>query len=144
MIKSWIGDHCWVCSIPFSSEVKQHLHHIIPRAFGGVDGPVVSLDDSHHSRLHEIALRLYSKKPFIEFLSGNREQDQKLLYLAQIVCNARLILEDDPNRYQVVVFHLNKEYKRKFQNLKGIYKNLGRQKLLEAAIDSLHRKHFVG
>lgn len=134
--------HCWACKTEFSSELKEHRHHLVPRAYGGVDGPQVSLCDTHHTRLHEVALRLIAGKPFYDLLSKDREQNARVLYLAQIVVNAKLATDNDPNKAQLVVLHLRKEHKEKLKELKNVY-GWNRQRLIEFAVESLHRKHFL-
>lgn len=135
-------DHCWVCGLKFDHSNKKEDHHIIPRAYGGVDGPQVSLCDSHHTAGHNISLKLYSKKPFTDLLTNNEEQNKKLLYLATTICNARILTEGDPNKKQVIIFSPKKETLDKLKQLKRVYGNLGREKLIEYAIDRLYYQHF--
>lgn len=135
--------HCWVCSTPFSPSVKEERHHLIPRAYGGIDGPQVSLCDSHHSTLHEIALRIYNKRSHHDLLTKIPAQDQKLLYLASIVYNARIATEGDPNKRQMILFSPNREVFEKLRTLKRLYPKLSRQSLIEHAINQLYHKHFI-
>lgn len=137
-------DHCWVCNVPFGPSLKEERHHLIPRAYGGVDGPQVSLCDSHHTALHTIALRLYSKKPFTDLLTGSSLQDKKLVYLAQVVCNSRLATENDPNKRQVLVLTPSKETLAKLDRLKALNgRRISRENLIELAIHQLYSKHFI-
>ena len=135
-------DHCWVCDTRFSSNLIEHRHHIIPKAYGGVDGPQVSLCDSHHSALHFIALKLYNKKPFNHLLTHVASQDKKLLWLATMVYHARLATEKDPNKRQVLVLSPTRETLDKLKQLKRVYGNLSKENLVALAIDSLFNKHF--
>lgn len=135
--------HCWVCSTPFGPSVKEERHHLIPRAYGGIDGPQVSLCDSHHSALHEIALRIYNKRSYHDLLTKIPAQDQKLLYLASIVYNARVATEGDPNKKQMILFSPNKEVFEKLRKLKRLYPKLSRQALIEHAISQLYHRHFI-
>lgn len=43
------------CQICDAEVVKSHLHHVIPRAYGGESGPTVELCSNHHNMIHDIA-----------------------------------------------------------------------------------------
>lgn len=135
-------DYCWVCELKFGPSCKKEDHHLIPRAYGGVDGPQVSLCDSHHTALHNIALRLYGKKPFTDLLTQKPAQDQKLLYLASVVCNARLATENDPNKKRVEVLSFKGDTFKKLKRLQTLHKNLSRERLIVLAIDQMYSRHF--
>ena len=135
-------DHCWVCKRKFGHSIKQQDHHVVPRAYGGTDGPQVSLCSAHHTALHEIALKLYTKKPYFDFLTRDPQQDQKLLWLASVCYNARLATENDPNKKPLVVEHIRKETMAQLKQLKLIYPKTSRAKLLEAAVNALYSRHF--
>lgn len=134
--------YCWVCGCEFGHSNKEERHHIIPRAYGGIDGPQVSLCDSHHTACHNIALKLYSKKPFTELLTPKEDQNTKILYLATTICNARILTEDDPNKKQVIIFAPKKEVFNKLKSLKRLYGNASRETLIELAINKLYNQHF--
>jgi 5-methylcytosine-specific restriction protein A len=138
-----ILDHCWVCEAKFDHSLKQQDHHIIPRAYGGVDGPQVSLCSSHHTALHEIALRLYSRKSHHDLLTRSPEQNKKLLWLASMAYNARLLTENDPNKKPLLVESVRKETMQKIAKLKTIFPKSNRAMLLELAINELYARHFV-
>lgn len=53
LFKSIILDHCWACK----TKEGLHNHHVIPQAYGGVDGPLVTLCGTHHTLIHEVALK---------------------------------------------------------------------------------------
>jgi hypothetical protein len=142
--KMTILDKCWVCERKFDHSTKQEDHHVIPRAYGGVDGPQVSLCDSHHSALHEIAGRLYSKRSYFNLLTGDTQQDKKLMYLASCVYNARVLTENDPNKRRILVLSPSKETIEKLDRLKGLFRgNVSREKVIEAAVDALYKRHFI-
>jgi hypothetical protein len=145
---SIILDHCWVCQAKFlgsgGTEPKEE-HHIIPRAYGGSDGPTVSVCDSHHHKLHDIALKLKSNKPFFEALKGeSQEAIKKLLYLANAVYNAELATRNDPNKAASAMLLLNARHKSMIDTLKKIYPQAkSREAILLVALETLHAKHFV-
>jgi hypothetical protein len=133
--------YCWICGIPFSHDCQEERHHVIPRAYGGTNGPQVSLCDSHHSALHQIALKMYTGKSFFNLMSGRQEQDARLLYLASVAYNARILTEKDPNKKQMLVLHISGQESQELNALKSIYK-VGREKLIGLAIKSLYDRHF--
>lgn len=123
--------------------MKEHRHHVIPRAYGGVDGPQVSICDSHHSALHEIALKLYSKKPYFTLLTTDPRINERLMYLASVAYNSRLLTENDPNKKPLLVESVRKETLDKLKRLKSVYRGAARARLIEAAVDVLYAKHFT-
>lgn len=133
--------HCWVCQTKFGPSMKEERHHLIPRAYGGVDGPQVSLCDSHHTALHNIALRLYAARTFTDLLTHDREQDAKLIYLAKVVYDARMLTENDPNKRRVEVVPLSGDNFKKLVKLKTVYKE-SRSNTIERAIKQLYSRHF--
>jgi hypothetical protein len=137
-----IRPHCWVCRQKFDHQRLHEDHHIIPRAYGGMDGPQVRLCSSHHTALHTIALRLYNGKPFYDLLSQDPDTNERLLYLASVAYNARLAVEGDPNKKQVLVLGLSGETRERLRRLKTVYGRLGRERLIELAILNLFNKHF--
>ena len=51
--ESLILDHCWVCG----SIESKHDHHVIPRCYGGNNGPTVTVCANHHNLIHALALK---------------------------------------------------------------------------------------
>lgn len=134
--------HCWVCGTRFDHSNKEERHHIIPCAYGGEDGPQVSLCDSHHQALHDIALKLYCKTPYFQLLTKNRMWDRKILYLAEVACNARMLTENDPNKSVPSTLYFKGEVLEKLKRLKTVYPKSSRQALVEAGINLLYDRHF--
>lgn len=134
---------CWVCGRHFGPNLVAEDHHIIPRAYGGVDGPQVRLCSDHHTGLHEVGKRIYANKPYHDLLSGNSLQDKKLVYLGTVACNARLATENDPNKTMVVVLSLTNEHKKMLEDLKKVTKARSRAAVFLLSLESLHKRHFV-
>lgn len=132
---------CWVCQRKFGPSLKEERHHLIPRAYGGTDGPQVSLCDSHHSALHNIALRLYSKRTYEDLITGSKEMDTKLTYMGKVVYKARLLTENDPNKKRVEVYAFSGETFAKLKRLKAIYGG-SRESIVDRAINQLYSRHF--
>jgi hypothetical protein len=135
--------HCWVCATKFNANLVEERHHIIPRAYGGEDGPQVSLCSDHHTQLHEVGKRIYSGKPFTDLLSGKPDQDAKVVYLGTIACNARIATEKDPNKLQMVVVKLDGPHKQMLLDLKKVYPKKSQPSLLALALEALHARHFI-
>lgn len=113
----YLRDHCWVCNVEFENNpnAARHDHHIIPRAFGGVNGPQVSLCNAHHDLLHALA---------DAFISGNSLQVEKrlasvegmppdaqtkLVWLASRVYIAHQVTSEDPNKKTLVTIPLSQQ-----------------------------------
>lgn len=75
-------DHCWVCSSPEALEE----HHLVPRAYGGLKGPTVTLCGTCHSVLHAESHKPKNARRF----KRDRIQGAKLLYLSEVVFRARI------------------------------------------------------
>ena len=144
-VKSLKLNFCWVCREVFTEfggkpNFYAHQHHLVPRAFGGIDGPTYSLCNPHHHALHQIALRLEKHKPYTEFLTRDTEKDKRLLWLASIALNAKLLVNQDPNKPMVISFVAKGLTKQRLKDLKKVYK-LSYADLIEVAVKNLHAKH---
>lgn len=135
--------YCWVCLRRFDPNLLEEQHHIIPKAYGGMNGPLVSLCSDHHTALHEVGKRIYAKKPFYDLLSKDPVQDKKLVYLGTIACNARIATENDPNRRQMIVLSLSKDHKRMLKSLKKVYRGKSQPSIFELALEHLYDRHFA-
>lgn len=146
MIKSMVLDHCWVCNAKFAPQgtAQEEQHHIVPRAYGGSDGPVVSLCDTCHTRLHKAALCIEGNKPVYPFVNGlTQDQQQKLLYLSTCVVNAKLATKNDPNKQSMVVLHFTRQETDQLDRLKKSLGLKSRMAVIKTAILSLYNKRFI-
>ena len=146
MIKSMILDHCWVCNEKFAPKgtAQEEQHHIVPRAYGGSDGPIVSLCDTCHTRLHKAALCIEAKKPVFPFINGlTQDQQQRLLYLSTCVVNAKLATKDDPNKCAVVTLQLTKKETDCIDKLKKALGVKSRMAVIKAAIFAEYNRRFI-
>ena len=135
-------DKCWVCGRLFDHSTKEEKHHIVPKAYGGVNGPQVSLCDSHHQALHNIGIRMYAKKPFNDLLTPYKDQNQKLIWLGSVACNARIATERDPNKQRVLVLNPSGDTFNKLKKLKPIFHQASRERIIEIAVAQLYDRHF--
>lgn len=145
--KSIVLNHCWICHVRFIGDggtEPREDHHIIPRAFGGTDGPTVTLCDSHHTKVHRIAEALRYKKTYFQITKGESpDRVNKLVYLAAQIQNAYLALGNDPNKLASVMVALNGKQKLMVDQLKKVYPRAkSREAILLFALESLYSRHF--
>ena len=110
-----------------------------------MDGPTISLCDTHHSKLHRIAMALKASKPFFQILHGeDAERTKKLLYMANAVHNAELSTRNDPNKAASALLSLNARHKTMIDKLKRIYpKAKSREAIVLLALEAMYTRHFV-
>lgn len=114
-------DRCWCCEDIFPkygggvSRLVQEFHHPVPRAFGGRDGPTVSLCSGHHASVHKVADCLLSVKDFSLHLDYNPSVSARIVLLAKIAADSERRFRSDPNRRMNVSTslpsHLNEKLK---------------------------------
>lgn len=145
--KSMILPHCWVCQVRFTSDggtEQRHDHHILPRAYGGTDGPEVSICDGHHSAVHRIGECLIHEKPHHQFLRGEpTAQVKKIMYLATRIHEIYLLTKNDPNKAVSVNLVLTAQHRNMIDALKPVLGVRSREAVFLAALEALHRRHFV-
>lgn len=145
MMKSIILDHCWVCGERFTTakpagRANEERHHVLPRAFGGVDGPVVSLCDSCHSKVHKLS---YDPSKIPSLCKGfPPESINKLQYLCGIINKAKSILEQDPNKLLPMTFKITKGEAEKLDKLKKVLNVKSRAAVYGVALNRLYNQHF--
>jgi hypothetical protein len=149
VIQSIFLPHCWVCERRFidsnpPGEVTKNLHHIVPKAAGGEDGPVVSICSDHHDALHKIALRMAAKKPHFDLVNQETDaQKKKLYWLATVVHNAFAATKGDPNKKVIATVELNRKQQDMVAQLMGVYPAAkSREAILTLALEALFSKHF--
>lgn len=137
-------DHCWVCTV---SKVEQNVlfeeHHVVPRSYGGENGPTVTLCEHCHGIAHKLAETLYKggyPKPPYEV----PDYRTRSLYLATVICNARLVLDNinDPNKRMVYSGFFTGEEHAKLKRLAKHYR-MSQHKLIVYAIAQLHDRTFI-
>lgn len=103
---------CIVCG---SSEGLQE-HHVIPRTYGGLNGPTVILCTKHHALVHSLAqadnewlvrdklISHYARLPKAEFeLEGrvSKEGNDHLLQLASVIIRAKNSIKHESRRMTI-------------------------------------------
>lgn len=120
-------NRCSVCLTPFSdvggpASCIRNEHHLIPRAYGGVDGPTTMVCSAHHDLLHLIGSRLISGKPYFDLLTHDRRMDQVLLFLASRVQVAEAATRGDPNKKVLLPLTLDGVTQQKLVRLARIHR----------------------
>jgi len=140
---------CWVCEKRFVDSkppgpAAREEHHVIPRAYGGVDGPTVSLCDTHHTALHMIARAMSAKKPYFVWTQHEPPvQKRKLMWLASRVYNAELVMKNDPNKATSVLIELNAQTQAMVDAVKRVYPQAkSREAVFLLALQRLYGAHF--
>lgn len=117
-------------------------HHIVPRAFGGVDGPVALLCDSHHAALHKIAIRIKAKKPYIDLIpNATPLMLRRLAWLATAVVRAEKEVGNDPNKQVLLGVKLSRDQQQVVRRLQSVYGG-SQSSILERGLVALFQKTF--
>lgn len=141
--------YCWVCKKTFFPEgsdasVIRNEHHVIPRAYGGVDGPTVSLCSADHDMLHLLAQKLIASKDGEAEAILRRVEQQSVLrlqYLATRIVMAHTLLNDDPNKLKPLNLKLTGDISAKLDKLAKFYSS-SRESVIVRLIAKQHTEVF--
>lgn len=145
-MKSQLLDHCYVCGVRFVTAnppgtANEEVHHVVPRAFGGTDGPLVSLCDSCHSKVHKLANMLLFGRTDFSLLEGlDNDSRKRLYYLANVIVRAQKLAENDPNKRTLISFKISGEDAQKLDFLKRVLNVTSREQVYNLALESLFNK----
>lgn len=126
--------NCWVCNCLLAEaggepQNRTEMHHCIPQAYGGKNGPVVALCISHHDLLHMIATKRIAKMDWHKFMPENKEHTERLEYLSGIIANAYYKVNKDPNKRISLSVTINRATNEQIKKLCK-YRGLSRQNLI--------------
>jgi len=145
--RSIVLDHCWICNARFvgnGGTAHREDHHIFPRAYGGVDGPTVTICDTHHSKVHPIAECLINEKPYFQWTKGEHvDRIPKLMYLATRIHQMHLLIKNDPNKATSVALTLTAANQKMIDALKPVLGVRSREAVLLKALEIAYTRHFV-
>lgn len=132
-MQSIILPHCWVCA----DKTGLNDHHVIPQAYGGRDGPQVTLCASHHTFIHAVALKPRARREalVIEHVEGDSTKQAKLEQLVEIIAKARAATRKT-EKPLMIQHKFNIERGRKLRELKTL---LGKSSLMAALEDCVDR-----
>lgn len=133
---------CWVCG----STVALEEHHMIPRAYGGQDGPVICLCATCHSNVHKLADATGLAKPELSIaksiaLTDNKISLTRLQQLAIIIIQAKATTQKDPNKTAVYMDRFEAETLKKLKSLAKALR-LNQKQVVRLAIAHLYGKYF--
>ena len=120
--------HCWICQ----ASVSLNEHHVVPRSYGGENGPTVTLCSDCHELIHKLA--------DAEAYDDHYMATPKICYLVKVIVRAR--------RAAHVIGGKNWKYSRVWTDgqhtkLMRLAKVYGTQdSAINAALDMLYRSHF--
>lgn len=138
---------CWICQNTLSDSggephYVRNQHHVIPQAYGGVDGPQVSLCSSHHDLLHFIALRLIVGNGYDDLTRGlSAAEFQRIMYLASRIRLASDYSKNDPNKRVIVAFKLTNKLNRQLSEI-AKFKKRSKEDIIRTLIEESHRHLF--
>ena len=142
---------CFACGNPFLDTSAQgwkirHGHHVIPRAAGGSNGPVVDICNEDHDLTHRLAEKALggkltdtSLKEFIREYSNGVEHASKLYWLVSRVVLAFTATKNDPNKKVLVSVSLSAKLAEKLDTLAVVTGRKSRHATLEFLIESAYR-----
>lgn len=134
---------CWVCG----TQTALEEHHMIPRAYGGQDGPVICLCAVCHSNTHKLADASGKEKPTLQLAQSiakttNKISLTRLQQLAIIILQSKQITVNDKNKTAVYIDRFEAQTLRELKELAKVYQ-LNQKQLVRLAIRTLHQKTFM-
>ncbi len=136
-MKSILLDYCWVCR----SAQGINNHHVIPQAYGGVDGPQVTLCATHHTVIHTQALR--APDTWHAAMSANHTPEQigKLVQLTGLIHKARHATANSERPMQMQ-HKFTKTRSRKIRELKFLLGCSSLTATLDSCIDIVYAQQL--
>ena len=131
-------DDCWCCGCSLPSYAREE-HHVVPRAYGGTDGPTVSLCLVCHTRAHKHAMRVNS----VLSLPSTSTYERNLLYLAAVIALSRTSIADTSGRLVKYSGSWNPQTYSQVQKLKHALGFTNQNDLIVYAIESLYDRYIV-
>lgn len=135
---------CWICRNRLLDGggdpiYLRNEHHVIPRAYGGADGPTVSLDAAHHDLLHLVANRMMAGSAWEHLLKDMAEDaKQRLLYLSSRVVLAARFTEGDPNKRVIISLSFSQAENSAIKELANFH-GVSKESLIRQL---LHKEHL--
>ena len=89
---------CWVCGQTGGT----HLHHVVPQAYGGRDGPQVSICGKCHTQVHSDGL----KDEPLDYSHTPQPYQMRMEYLVDVIKRARIT-----HKHLITIGKVKKEIK---------------------------------
>ena len=134
-MQSILLPYCWVCG----DKTGLNDHHVVPQAYGGRDGPQVTLCASHHTFIHTVALKPRARREhlIIEHVEGDEERQSKLTQLTEVIARARAATRS-VEKPMLIQHKLNVERGRKLRELKTLLGKSSLMAALEECVDLVY------
>lgn len=129
-MQSIVLKHCWCCP----ATTGLHQHHVIPQAYGGVDGPTVTVCGGCHTTVHTAALKAPHQWTA---LIPTANQD-KFLQLIQIIYRARMATKNSPNKPMKMQLEFSVERTKKIRQLKALLGVSSLSSVIDRCIDKVY------
>lgn len=130
---------CWVCGLTTSLEE----HHMIPRAYGGQDGPVITLCAGCHSCVHKLADYNAQDLEYAHKLlkTDNKKSLTRLSELAIIIAYSKQATKNDENKTIVFMDRFPASVNRQLKALAKVLKK-DQRTIVRLAIAQLYKVYF--
>jgi hypothetical protein len=138
---------CYACERAFADSgghptIQRHAHHIIPRAYGGADGPLTQVCLPCHDLLHKVANKMIHGKSYFHMLPSDPDYRGRLLFLSTRILTAHNYAAGDVNKSSPLVVKLDPRTKSMLEELKVAFKARGAEALIVRLIQSAHSSTF--
>lgn len=132
--KSILLPNCWVCP----SKDGLNDHHVIPQAYGGVNGPQVTLCATHHTFIHTLSLRpVVEWETILTSHTSCLKQRSKLRELAELIRKAKAATHN--MQRPIVVHHkLDVARSKKLKDLKFLLGQSSITNTVDVCIDTMY------
>ena len=126
-------NHCWVCDDVSSL----HEHHIIPQAYGGVDGPTVTLCATCHNGVHHVADGRVDMRPSTW---ATQYRNSKGDWLVNAIIKARILASTSDNKQAKVILDLSANEAKMLDQISQAMGSTSRVKTLKTLIHQTHQR----
>lgn len=138
---------CYVCGTLSSLE----MHHMIPCAYGGTDGPQISLCAIDHALVHGASFKLGKERLPQMIVDRARElspQQARIaipvaLYLAWVIRRSTEFTKDDPNKKVKFQATIKRETSRRLKELTDHWGLDSKTATLELLVNNTYSKLFL-
>lgn len=96
-------------------------HHVVPRAYGGEDGPQVPLCLAHHDLTHLVAVKMIACKDYHCLLPLDPSHRQRLIALATLIKLAHSKFNQDPSKRLTLSIGMSRDEASQLKTLASTY-----------------------
>lgn len=141
-------DRCEACGELFMDAHAQgskirHEHHLIPRAYGGSNGPTVDICNEDHDLLHLLAVKVIHNSLTLDEIPSRCDGPNHALAITNMVyyvVEAERRTRNDPNKKTLVSVSLSGKQARMLDTITKTFNTSGRQNTLIRLIEMEYQK----